>query len=479
VSFKKGDKKVIKAWVMYDWANSVYPLVITTAIFPLFYKGKVGSDAFVFGRQFDSVEIYSYAIAVSLLIVSVLSPILSGIADFSGSKKVFMRLFNYVGAGACFSLFFWDYYPVEVGLMLCMMANIGFWGSLVFYNAYLPEIAEPKDHDRISANGFSMGYFGSAILLVMCLVLVMGFSVPPEYSFLLVGAWWVGFAQLTYSKLPGNMYQKDFAGTKRELLSRGFKELKEVWKEFSKIKRLKRYLLSFFVFSMAVQTIMTMSQLFGTEAVKWCHGLGIDFKDLEEQAQVKILNSVDIAKNYKVNNGFDLSEANLNDYTRITNAHPASQTKMQTDMILCILLIQLIAIPGAMLFAFLSSIWGNIRVLVITLVIWILMCISAYLVELPIHFYILASVVGFVMGGVQSLSRSTYSKFLPDTKDHASYFSFYDVLEKIGMTIGIVSFGFLTGAFNIRYSIMALTVFFVIGLILLLFVPKEEKSREV
>ena len=479
MSFKKGDKKVIKAWVMYDWANSVYPLVITTAIFPLFYKSKVGSDSIVFGRQFDSVEIYSYAIAISLLIVSFVSPILSGIADFSGSKKVFMRLFNYIGAGACVSLFFWDHYPVEVGLAFCMMANVGFWGSLVFYNAYLPEIAEPKDHDRISAKGFSMGYFGSAILLVACLVLVMGFNVPPEYSFLFVGAWWIGFAQLTYRKLPGDMYQKDFDGTKRELLSKGFKELKGVWKEFSKIKRLKRYLLSFFVFSMAVQTIMTMSQFFGTEAIQWSYGLDIDFQNLEDDVHADILKNVDIAKNYEVTNGFDLSKATANEYTRVTNAHPSSQTKMQTDMITCILLIQLIAIPGAMLFAFLSSIWGNIRVLVITLVIWILICISAYIVEFPIDFYILAGTVGFVMGGVQSLSRSTYSKFLPDTEDHASYFSFYDVLEKIGMTIGIVSFGFLTGEFNIRYSIMALTVFFVIGLILLLFVPKEEKSKEV
>ena len=479
MSFKKGDKKVIKAWVMYDWANSVYPLVITTAIFPLFYKSKVGSDSIVFGRQFDSVEIYSYAIAISLLIVSVLSPVLSGIADFSGSKKVFMRLFNYIGAGACVSLFFWDYYPVEFGLAFCMIANVGFWGSLVFYNAYLPEIAEPKDHDRISAKGFSMGYFGSAILLVACLVLVMGFNVPPEYSFLFVGAWWIGFAQLTYRKLPGDMYQKDFDGTKRELLSKGFKELKGVWKEFSKIKRLKRYLLSFFVFSMAVQTIMTMSQFFGTEAVQWSYGLEIDFQNLDDDVHSHILKKVDIAKNFEVANGFDLTNASVNEYTRVTNAHPGAKLKMETDMIICILLIQLIAIPGAMLFAFLSSLWGNIRVLIIALVIWILICISAYIVEIPIDFYILAGTVGFVMGGVQSLSRSTYSKFLPETEDHASYFSFFDVLEKIGMTIGIVSFGFLTGEFNIRYSIMALTVFFVVGLILLLFVPKEEKSKEV
>lgn len=479
MSFQKGDKKVIRAWTMYDWANSVYPLVITTAIFPIFYKIKVGSEAKVFGSSFDSVEIYSYALAISLLIVSIFSPILSGIADFSGSKKGFMRMFNYIGASSCIGLFFWDYYTIEIGLLFCMTANIGFWGSLVFYNAYLPEIAEPEDHDKISARGFSMGYFGSAILLVSCLVMIKVFSVPAEYSFLLVGCWWIGFAQLTYRRLPSNLYQKKFEGSKKDLLSKGFKELRGVLGEFSKIKRLKRFLLSFFVYSMAVQTIMTMAQFFGTEAVNWSHGLGIDFEHLDSEIKAGILSKVEAASKYEVIDGFDFTNANAEDVTQISNAHPEAQGKQSQDMIICILLIQLIAIPGAMLFAFLSLKWGNIRVLLIALVIWILICISAYVVTLPIDFYILAGAVGFVMGGVQSLSRSTYSKFLPETQDHASYFSFYDVLEKIGMTIGIISFGFLTGTFNIRYSVMALTIFFVIGLVLLLLVPREENLKEV
>ena len=445
---------------MYDWANSVYPLVITTAIFPLFYdkwvnknaalKGLDDGTAEVFGMYFNGVEIYSYAIALSLLIVSFLSPILSGIADFSGSKKKFMRIFNYVGSLSCVGLFFWNSYPVELGLFFCMTANVGFWGSLVFYNAYLPEIAEPEDHDIISAKGFSKGYLGGAILLVICLVTIMLLKWEAEYSFLLVGLWWVGFAQITYRRLPGASTDKAKGISNKEMLSKGFKELKGVWKEFSQIKRLKRFLTSFFVFSMAVQTIMTMAQFFGTEAIDW--SIGVDFSSIKTLVGSEEYNP---ARSVLI------------------------QSSMETGMISSILVIQLIAIPGAMFFAYLSKKSGNINALLIVLSIWVCICVSAYVLTTPMHFYILASVVGFVMGGVQSLSRSTYSKLLPETEDHASYFSFYDVLEKIGMTIGIVSFGFLTGAFNIRYSIMALTVFFVIGLILLLFVPKEEKSKEV
>ena len=443
-NIEKGNKKVINAWAFYDWANSVYPLVITTAIFPLYYKSVVGSDATVFGYNFDSVEVYSYAIALSLLIVSVLSPILSGVADFIGNKKIFMRFFNYIGAFSCFGLFLWDKVPIELGLMFCVTANIGFWGSLVFYNAYLPEIAKPENHDLISAKGFSRGYLGSSILLVICLITIMFLDWSPKYSFLMAGLWWIGFAQITYRKLPGKITKN--IKLSDGVLSQGYKELKLVWVEFSAIKRLKRFLIAFFVFSMALQTIMTMAQFFGTEAIDW--SIGLDFSSLSEFS----------------NETYQLEKAKM------------IKSHMESGMIISILFIQLIAIPGAMLFAKLSDKLGNIKVLILALIFWIFICMSAYIVSSPIHFYILAGSVGFVMGGIQSLSRSTYSKFLPKTEDHASYFSFYDVLEKIGMTIGILSFGYLTGAFSIRYSIMALTIFFVVGLVLLLFVPSEKKQ---
>jgi UMF1 family MFS transporter len=422
---KKGDKRIINGWAMYDWANSVYPLVITTAIFPIFYEqvtstpigesGEVSDIITFFGFEMVNTVLYSYVISLGFLIVAFISPILSGIADYSGNKKRFLQIFCYMGAAGCASLFWFDIAHLERSMISVLVAAVGFWGSLVFYNAYLPEIAEPKDHDKVSAKGFSMGYLGSSILLIICLVMIQGFGVPAKWAFVLTAAWWIGFAQVTYRALPNNVYNRKVKGN---VVAKGFKELRGVWKQFRKTKRLFRYIISFFIFSMGVQTVMVMASLFGAKEVE-----GME----------------------------------------------------TTGLIISVLLIQFIAIPGAYLFSKLSSILGNVKALMIALVIWIFICLGSWFIMTPTHFYIAASFVGLVMGGVQSLSRSTYSKFLPETKDHASYFSFFDVLEKVGIVIGTFSFGYIeamTG--SMRNSIVALFIFFVIGLVLLMFVPKEE-----
>ena len=452
----KGDKKVMNAWAFYDWANSVYPLVITTAIFPLFYEAKMPEVIEFLGGSFSRISIYSYTIALSLLLVALLSPILSGIADFIGNKKSFMKLFNYIGAVSCLTIYFFESLPTIFQFGIILTANLGFWGSLVFYNSYLPEVAERKDHDKLSAKGFSLGYVGSVVLLVISLMMVMGADTGAEriqmmrYTFLMTGVWWFGFAQVTYYFLPNVDKGEKFT---KEALSSGYKELQKVWKEFMEIKQLKRFLRAFFIYSMAVQTIMTMAQFFGTSAVDWSVGLDIDFSYLSpELTGDKLI----VAK----------------------NANEAVASRMQISMIVSIILIQLIAIPGAFLFSYFSGKLGNIRVLIVAVTIWIGICGVAYFINTPYEFYSLAAVIGIVMGGIQALSRSTYSKMLPDTPDTTSYFSFFDVLEKIGMTIGIISFGFLEQAFNIRYSVMALMVFFIAGLILLFFVPKVEADNQ-
>lgn len=451
----KGNKKVMNAWAFYDWANSVYPLVITTAIFPLFYQAKMPEIVEFFGGSFSRVGIYSYTIAFSLLLVALLSPILSGIADYVGNKKFFMKTFNYIGVASCLSMYFFESLPVFFQFLIILTANLGFWGSLVFYNSYLPEVAERKDHDNLSAKGFSLGYVGSVVLLGISLAMVMSQEEPAQkiqmmrYAFLLTGAWWFGFAQISYRFLPNTYKGEKFT---KHILSSGYKELRTVWREFMTLKGLRRFLRAFFIYSMAVQTIMTMAQFFGTNAIDWSVGLDIDLsmipQGLSEEDRIMAVNSI-----------------------------PEVAGRMQVSMIISIILIQLIAIPGAYLFSYLSGIMGNVKVLLIAVVIWILICAGAYFVNSPFEFYATAFFIGLVMGGVQSLSRSTYSKMLPDTTDTTSYFSFYDVLEKIGMTIGIISFGFLEDAFNIRYSVMALTIFFVIGFVLLLFVPREKITK--
>jgi UMF1 family MFS transporter len=481
---EKGNKKIIRGWVMYDWANSVYNLVISSAIFPIFYdnvtkkswaKDKLGMDdnsyaelfkgdktfnfdsitsaelaseklgmsekaynALPTGFDFGNVTVdffgstlsnsvfITYVLAASFILVSILSPMLSGVADFSGNKKRFMQFFCYLGAISCMSLFFFADAPIELGMVSVFLASIGFWNSLVFYNAYLPEIAEPKDHDKISARGFSMGYFGSMLLLIICLAIIMFTGEEKgdntKYCFILVGLWWIIFSQFTYRVLPNNPFKKK---KQKGVLSKGFKELIIVFKEFKKTKALKRFLLSFFFYNTGVQTVMLMAVIFAKKEVDWGDAGG------------------------------------------------------DTGLIIAILLIQILGAAGAYLMSRLSTKIGNIRTLGLSIIIWIGVCVAAYLVTSPVQFYFLASAVGLVMGGVQALSRSTYSKFLPETEDHASYFSFYDAAEKMGIVLGLISFGLfemLTG--SIRYSVISVAIFFIIGLFLLFFVPRSKlKTR--
>ena len=442
---EKGNKKIIRGWVFYDWANSVYNLVISSAIFPIFYNGVTtsryleeynrthgthleelpeGVDVMVnfFGWELSSSVLMSFVLSASFLVVSFLSPMLSGVADFSGNKKRFMQFFCYLGALSCISLYWFAVVPIEVGMLSIFLASIGFWNSLVFYNAYLPEIAEPKDHDRISARGFSMGYFGSMLLLVICLAIIM--LIDKSYtslSFILVGLWWMGFSQVTYAVLPNNVY-----GRKKEkgILWKGFKELRTVFQEFKTMKRLKRFLSAFFFFNTGVQTVMLMAVLYASRE--------IFVGEYEEEGQA--------------------------------------------GLIIAILLIQILGALGAFLLSRLSGVIGNLKSLILVVAFWVPLCVMAYFIHTPVAFYGLASGVGLVMGGVQALSRSTYSKFLPETQDHASYFSFYDVTEKIGIVFGTFFFGFMeyvTG--DIRSSILSVIFFFSVGLIMLFFVPGRKE----
>lgn len=422
-----GNKKLIRAWAMYDWANSSYPLVITTAIFPIFYEKVTStynadntliSDKLqFFGKTFINTELYTYVVALSFIIVSLSSPVLSGIADFSGNKKRFMQFFCYLGSISCASLFFFSSEHLELSMLSVLLASVGFWGSLVFYNAYLPEIAAPEDHDRVSALGFSLGYFGSALLLIGNLVAIQAFGMPAKYSFLTVAIWWWGFAQLTFYRLPKRSTAKEKSSD--HVITHGFQELFKVFRELRKIPRLKRYLYSFFIYSMGVQTIMLMATLFAKKEIQ------------------------------------GLEDANL---------------------IIAVLIIQFVGIGGSYLFSKLSSLIGNIKSLGIAIFIFIGICVGTYLwCYTPTGFYIVAGFVGMVMGGIQSLSRSTYSKLLPETEDTASFFSFYDISEKIGIVIGMFSFGFIEGITGgMRNSILALITFFVIGFFLLLTIPKSK-----
>lgn len=437
INLPKGSKKLLNAWAFYDWANSVYSLVIASAIFPIFYgaltltkdeNGTILNDTVTFlGIDFNNDTLISYVTAAAFLVVSILSPLLSGIADYVGNKKVFMKFFCYLGAVSCIGLYWFSIDYLWFGLLCYFLALIGFWASLVFYNSYLPDIAFPEQQDKISAKGYSLGYVGSVVLLVICLVMILmyetfGFEdegLPTRLSFVLTGIWWIGFSQYTYYYLPkGNKKQK----FTKHLLFNGFKELQKIWHKLGHTKSLKRYLAAFFVYSMAVQTIMLVATYFGIEELDW------------------------------------------------------GKTDATTGLIVSILLIQLVAVLGAFLTSRASARFGNINTLIVLNIIWICICVYAYTITSPNQFYVTAGFVGLVMGGIQSLSRSTYSKLIPEgAVDTASYFSFYDVSEKIGIVIGMFSYGYVaqvTG--SIRYAVLFFILFFVIGLILLFRVPRKE-----
>jgi UMF1 family MFS transporter len=434
VNLEKGNSKLLNAWAFYDWANSVYSLVIASAIFPIFYgalfkiKGSLYID--VFGTTLKSTALISFVTAAAFLFVALTSPLLSGIADFIGNKKIFMKFFCYMGALSCIALYWFSLDHIYWSLLAYFLGLVGFWGSWVFYNSYLPDIAFPEQQDSISAKGFSLGYIGSVILLILNLAMVMkpelfGISGTSgeakmkamRYSFITVGFWWILFSQYTYYYLPkGNSGQK----VTKSVVFNGFRELKKVWSLLGENLKLKRFLGSFFVYGMAVQTVMIVAVYFGEQEILW-----------------------------------------------------ASDSEKTTGLIISILVIQLVAILGAVMTSKASAKFGNIVTLLFLNCVWAVLCVVAFFVTTPIEFYLTAGFVGLVMGGIQALSRSTYSKLLPETDDTASFFSFYDVTEKIGIVIGMFLYGIIdqvTG--SPRYSIIFLGLFFVSGIILLLRVRK-------
>lgn len=424
------DKTTIRAWCMFDWANSVYSLVITTAIFPIYYNAVTtvnGNDViYFFGFDIVNSVLYSYSLSFSFLVVATILPLLTGIADVSGKKKFFMKIFTYSGGVACMALYWFTGENIEFGIMAAVIASISFSGSLVFYNSFLPEIVSFDNYDRVSARGFAYGYAGSVILLVLNLVMIQ----QPEWfgvtqglatkiSFLLVGIWWIGFAQYSFYHLPDNPYNKK---PPSGYLLNGYREISKVFLSLANLPNLRIFLLAFFFYNTGVQTVIYLAALFADKELQMESG----------------------------------------------------------DLILTILIIQMVAIVGSNLFAKLSDIRGNKSSLMTMVIIWALVCLGAYLTTNKVEFFILAAIVGMVMGGIQALSRATYSKLMPsDTTDHASYFSFYDVTYNVSIVVGTFSYGlveYLTG--SMRNSALALGLFFIIGLMLLagIKIPRSEEN---
>ena len=427
---ERGNKKLINAWAFYDWANSVYSLVISTAVFPIYYSSVTENYESVsfLGTKWNPITLYDYALSLSFLIVALSSPILSGIADYTGNKLKFLKAFCLLGSLSVMSLFFFEGVDtLWVAMLFTVLASIGFWGSIVFYNSYLPEVALPEQQDKASAKGFIYGYIGSVLLLFLNLMMIQkpewfGFesaAMPTRITFVIVGLWWLGFAQITFRRLPNNVYNRK---PEKDYISKGYTELKKVFQEVKKYPQLRTFLIAFFLFSVGVQTIILMAGIFGSKELGLPTG----------------------------------------------------------DLIAAILLVQIVAILGAFIFSRITPKIGNLGALKITIAIWGLVCFIAFMINkqsesIAMQFYGLAGLIGLVMGAIQSLSRSTYSKLLPETQDHATYFSFYDVTEKVAIVLGTFVFGVLiaiTG--SMQWSVLFLALFFLASFIVLNFIKKTK-----
>jgi len=429
---KKGDKKLIGAWAFYDWANSVYSLVISTAIFPLYYSAITEDKSVRFlGMEWNYPDtLYSYALSFSFLIVAFMSPILSAIADYTGNKLKFMKFFCWLGGLSVITMYFFDdISTVWIGIVCTILASIGFWSSIVFYNSYLPEVAFPEQQDAASAKGFIFGYIGSVILLIINLAMIqmpdffgIDSGTASRISFVMVGLWWIGFAQVTFRKLPNNVHHRK---PEKDYIWKGFAELKKVAIELKNYPTLRNFLIVFFLLSVGVQTIILMATIFGSSE------LGLE----------------------------------------------------TINLIVTVLLIQIVAVAGAAIFSRVSAKFGNFMAIKITLCIWIVVCLSAFMLDkdlqnVDLYFYALGGFLGLVLGAIQSLARSTYSKLLPETNDSATYFSFYDVTEKIAIVLGTFVYGFLIYLTDsMQYSIVSLGLFFVAALIVLSRLKKTEHVR--
>ena len=422
--FIKGDIKVLNAWAFYDWANSVYPLVISSAVFPIYYGSLFVDDLYVelLGFNFKNTALISFLTAFAFVVLSFMTPLLSGIADYMGNKKKFLKFFCYLGSISCMGLYWFDLSNIYFGLFFYFTALISFWASLVFYNSYLPDIAFKNQQDAISAKGYALGYFGSVLLLVFNLAMVMypetfgiigdnSESIAMRYSFVSVGIWWIIFSQYTFYFLPAPNKKREII---KDVIWNGFKEIIDVWNELKKISLIKNYLIAFFIYSSALQTVLLIAAYFGEQEIIWPEG------------------------------------------------------EKTIGLIVSILLIQLIAIFGAIFTSKLSQKFGNIFTLIILNLFWAFLCIGAYFINQPLEFYIAAGLVGLVMGGIQALSRSTFSKMIPKTENTTSYFSFFDVSQKISIVFGMTLFAFLdqiTG--SMRTSILVFVVIFLLGAFLL------------
>lgn len=406
-----------KGWVFYDWANSAYSIVIVTAIFPLYFKA-AATEAGIAAST--STAYWGYANSIATLLVSILAPILGTIADFKGFKKRFFIFFSGLGIIFTFILALIPHDQWLILLGIFILTSVGFAGANIFYDAFLVDVTNEDRMNRISANGFALGYIGSTIPFVLCIALILmaqqdiiPLSVPvaSQLAFAITALWW-GLFTIPMLK---NVEQKYYIERVANPVRMSFKRLYETLKNIKAYRALFLFLLAYFFYIDGVHTIFTMATAFGSD-------MGID----------------------------------------------------STTLLLVLFMTQVVAAPFAVLFGKLGEKFTAKKMILVGIIIYIIICIYAYFMKTSLDFWIIAMLVGTVQGGVQALSRSYFAKLVPKESSN-EFFGFYNIFGKFAAIAGPVLVGAtaqITG--NTSSGVFSLIILFVIGGIILLRVPDQE-----
>ena len=417
---------------MYDWANSAYATTVSAGLFPAYFLAAVvpASGWVVFGREIPAASLHPFAVGIAAFLTFLAAPVLGAIADFSAAKKRFLLFFAYVGATATLLLYFAGPGRVGATLTIFIVAQVGFVAANVFYDAFLPQIATDEEMDRMSARGFAYGYLGGGLQFAISLVLVAGSDwigisqdLAVRLSMAMAALWWGGFTLVTMRKLKEPRIAVEMPEEYRKYpgvlayAALGISRTLRTTRKVSKFPHLALFLVAFMFYNDGIQTVLQMAVVYGTDE------LGLDF----------------------------------------------------TSLMVTLLLVQFVAIAGALIFSRIAGILGTKRSVMVTLIAWSGIVIYAYFIETAVQFFVLGGLVGIVMGGSQALSRSFYGSMVPANAS-AEFYGFYSVFAKFSAITGPFVFGVVRMAGSSRTAILSLIVFFLVGLVLLYFVD-EEKAR--
>ena len=406
-----------KSWILYDWANSAFTLIIVTTIFPIFFKDYIAGTL----KSFESTAYLGYANSAYALIVAIMAPVLGTMADFKGMKKKLFTGFFITGVISTFLLAFSakDYW--EICLLIYILASVGFAATNIFYNAFLVDVTTDDRMDWVSSSGFGWGYIGSVIPFILSMGLINFHNVlsisqilATRISFVFTGLWWFVFT-IPFLK---NVRQKYYKKTRKNFIRKSFKRLKNFFLKIKDYKNIVYFLLAYFFYIDGVYTIIKM-------AVPYAKDIG-----------------------------------------------------MKNEMLMLLLLfIQVVAFPFALLFGKLAKKYSPKTMIIIGIVIYFVITFFASFISKPYHFWILGFLVASAQGGVQSLSRSVYSKIIPKNSS-AEFFGFYNILGKFAAILG----PFMVGIFshllgNSRFGILSLSILFLVGIIFISKVDTDARQN--